>query len=99
MDASIHLVLCDFGKLGHAFLETDPDHAGRADIVSDLMSGQIDSDVLSIVEMNPAEGWSRDVTEDVANELYDRCIRKGDVPSAAAAELMGRFHLRTGAAA
>lgn len=93
MDRSINLVLCDFGKLGLAYLETDPSRASRDEITGAIMSGEIDSEIVSIVEMNPAEGWARDVTEDVANALYDRCIRQGADPSSGAQALMERFRL------
>lgn len=98
MDFSTHFVLCDFGKIGRAFLETDPDRAGREQIVQDIMGGQT-GNVLSILEVNPAEGWARDVTEDVANEIYDRCIRKGAEPASGAIDLMDRFRLKHGVAA
>ena len=28
-DADLHFVLCDFGKLGQAYVETDPNEADR----------------------------------------------------------------------
>lgn len=99
MDFPIHFILCDFGQHGRAFLETDPEKASREQVVQDILDGQIDSDVLSIMEVNLAEGWARDVTEDVAHEIYDRCIRKAAEPAAGAIALMDRFHLSVGAAA
>jgi hypothetical protein len=38
--ADLHFVLCDFGKLGQAYMETDPHEADRDAIVSGLVSGQ-----------------------------------------------------------
>lgn len=96
MPDAICFVLCDFGKLGTAYLETDPNKASRAHIISDLMDGQIDTDVVRIIEANPADGWSRDITEAVAGDLYDQCIRKGANPSRAAIDLMERFNLKIG---
>jgi hypothetical protein len=40
------------------------------------------SDPVRVVGFNTAEGWSRDVSEDVAAELQHRCDRQGnDVPA------------------
>jgi len=31
---------------------------------------------------NTAEGWSRDVTDEIADELRPRCAERGEIPSA-----------------
>ena len=31
-----------------------------------------------MVAFNTAEGWSRDITEDIAREIVDRAARKGE---------------------
>jgi hypothetical protein len=41
INADIHLVLCDFGKLGRAYVETDPDHADEASTVRNMLEGTI----------------------------------------------------------
>jgi hypothetical protein len=43
------------------------------------MDGQYGHPV-RIVAFNTAEGWSRDVTKDIADELRRRLIEYGDVP-------------------
>jgi hypothetical protein len=35
---------------------------------------------LSVVAFNTAAGWSRDVTEEIARELRQRCANEGEVP-------------------
>ena len=47
----------------------------------DLLEGQYKNPI-GIFCFNPAEGWSRDVSEDVARELRRRCdLQLRDVPS------------------
>ena len=62
-DVTVYLVVNDFGKFGKAFVETD-DHP---------ISGQY-SNALRVVAFNTAEGWSRDVSEDIANEVLERAF-------------------------
>jgi hypothetical protein len=68
IDADIHLVLCDFGKLGRAYVETDPDHADEATTVRSILEGQYDRP-LRVIAFNPIEGWCRDVSEDIARAV------------------------------
>jgi hypothetical protein len=47
-----------------------------------LLEGQYKSPV-GVFGFNPFEGWSRDVSEDVAQEIRRRCdLQARDVPSA-----------------
>lgn len=69
-DAETYLVLDGFGKLGRAYREADPDKADRGTVVRDLISGQYNNPI-SITAFNLAEGWVRDVSEDVAREVVD----------------------------
>jgi hypothetical protein len=71
-DRDIYIVLDDFGPLGRAWRETDDAQADRATLVRDLLDGQYD-DPVRIVAFNTAQGWSRDVTDDIASELRKRC--------------------------
>jgi hypothetical protein len=67
-DRTVYLVLDDFGRLGSAYRETDPADANLETVVADLLSGQY-SHPLGVVAFNTAQGWSRDVTGEVAREL------------------------------
>ena len=67
----MYLVLDDFGKLGSAYRETDPADADLETVVADLLSGQY-SHPLRVVAFDTAQGWSRDVTGEVARELLAR---------------------------
>ena len=75
----IYLVLDDFGPLGRAWRETDEAGANRATLVRNLLDGQYE-DPVCIVAFNTAEGWSRDVTVDIADELRRRYIEYDEVP-------------------
>jgi hypothetical protein len=75
-----YLVLDDFGgRLGRAWRETDEEDTGRETLIRNLMDGQYRQPV-RIVAFNTAEGWSRDVTVDIADELRRRFAEYDDVP-------------------
>jgi hypothetical protein len=78
-DKDIYLVLDDFGALGRAWRETDELGASRATLVRNLLDGQYENPV-RIVAFNTAEGWSRDVTIDIADEVRRRYVEFDDVP-------------------
>ena len=79
VEKDIYLVLDDFGRLGRAWRETDEAGTNRATLVCNLLEGQYENPVL-IVAFNTAEGWSRDVTVDIADELRRRYVEYDEVP-------------------
>jgi hypothetical protein len=76
-DVDVYLVLDEFGKLGRAYRETDEEASGKETVIRNLMGGQYNNPV-RIVAFNTAEGWSRDVTEDIAREIDHRAARSGE---------------------
>jgi hypothetical protein len=76
-DVDVYLVLDDFGKLGRAYREVDEEHSDRETVIRNLTEGQY-SNPVRIVCFNTSEGWSRDVTEDIAREIQDRAASKGE---------------------
>ena len=76
----IYIVLDDFGPLGRAWRETDEAGASRPTLVRNLLEGQYENPV-RIVAFNTAEGWSRDVTFDIADGLRRRYVEYDEVPS------------------
>ena len=78
-DQDTYLVLEDFGRMGCSWRETDADNADRETLIRDLVEGQYRHPV-RIVAFNSAEGWSRDVTMDIADELRRRYVEFGEVP-------------------
>jgi hypothetical protein len=81
-DVDVYLVLDDFGqRLGLAWRETDEADTDRATTIQDLIDGQYRAPV-RVVAFNTAEGWARDVSEDIADELRNRINSAYvDVPS------------------
>jgi hypothetical protein len=80
-DEDIYLVLDDFGRLGCSWRETDAQSTDRKTLIRDLVDGQYHNPV-RIVAFNTAEGWSRDVTVEIADELRRRYVEFGEVPDA-----------------
>jgi hypothetical protein len=93
-DADFYLVIEGFGASGPSFLETDLAQADRDTIVRNFISGQYE-DALRVVSFNVAEGWSRDVSEDIAGEIIDRAYDADDTLSDATKRFIDR-HLTPG---
>jgi len=75
-DQNVYLVLDDFGgRIRQAWRETNVDAARLETVVADLLDGQF-SNPVRIIGFNTAEGWSRDVSENVAHELRRRCAEQ-----------------------
>ena len=64
-DVTVYLVEEDFGRNGRAYRETDAAEADRATIIRNFISGQYHKPV-RVIAFNAVEGWSRDVSEDIA---------------------------------
>ena len=76
----VYLVLDDFGSLGRVWPETDEAGTNRVWMIRSLLEGQYVNPV-RIVAFNIAEGWSRDVTLDIADELRRRSVEYDEVPA------------------
>lgn len=72
IDSDVYLVLDDFGHRGRSWRETDEETADRAALVRALLEGQYNAPV-RVVSFNIAEGWSRDVSEEIADEITQAC--------------------------
>jgi hypothetical protein len=80
-DREVYLLLDDFGsQLGQSWREADEADTELETLIENLLAGQYVNPV-RIVAFNTAEGWSRDVTDDVARELRERCAERGEVPA------------------
>ena len=74
-------MLDDFGaQLGRAWREIDEEDTDRGTLIRNLMDGQYGHPA-RIVAFNTAEGWSRDVTMDIADELRRRFAEYDEVPA------------------
>jgi hypothetical protein len=81
LDHDVYLVLNDFrGAFGGlAWSETDLADTDRATLIRHLLEGQYSSPI-RIVAFNAAEGWSRDVSDEIAAELAQACADRGETP-------------------
>jgi len=77
-DQDTYLVLDDFGPMGRSWRETDENGADRETLIRDLAEDQYRRPI-RIVAFNTAEGWSRDVTVDIVDELRRRYVEFGEV--------------------
>lgn len=75
-DVTVHIVLDDFGAAGKVYRETDEADADLDTTINDLLSGQYNNPI-RVIAFNTAEGWARDVSEDVAWELIRRATKEG----------------------
>src|SRR5258708_13596817 len=73
LDLDLHFVLCDFGALGTAYVETVPAEVDRDTIIRNMMSGEYDHP-LHVIAVNLAKGWARDVSEDIARALVETAV-------------------------
>ena len=79
----IYLVLDDFvGHIGRSWREVDEARADRESMITDLLKGQYFNPV-RVVAFNTAEGWSRDTSNEIADELAQRIANENrDIPLA-----------------
>jgi hypothetical protein len=94
-DVTAYIVVEDFGDLGRAFLETDLAEADLGAIVRNMISGEY-RDPLRVVAFNTVEGWSRDVSEEIAYDVLDRAYDADTTLSAGAKRFIDR-HVTPGA--
>jgi hypothetical protein len=79
-DQNVYIVLDDFGRSGRAYRETDVERTDLEAVIMDVLEGQYKNPV-RVIGFNTAEGWSQDVSADVAQELRGRCdLQLRDVP-------------------
>jgi hypothetical protein len=75
-----YIVVDDFGPIGRSYRETDLDRADLEAVIMGMLEGQYQNPV-RVVGFNTAEGWSRDVSADVAHEVRYCCdLQMRDVP-------------------
>jgi hypothetical protein len=80
-DQNVYLVVDDLGRNGRVYRETDVEAADLETVILDLLEGQYKNPI-RVVAFNTFEGWSQDVSTDIAQELRRRCdLQLRDVPS------------------
>jgi hypothetical protein len=94
-DVTAYIVVEDFGQWGRAFRETDLAEADLGTIVRNMISGEY-RDPLRVVAFNTVEGWSRDVSEEIAYDVLDRAFDADTTLSVGAKRFIDR-HVPPGA--
>jgi hypothetical protein len=86
LDRDIYLVLEDF-RAGAAWRETDEGETDFLAVVENLLTSQYEQP-LRVVVFNPVERWSRDASEEIAEELDRRISAQGREVSEALQEFV-----------
>ena len=81
VEQDTYLVVDDCGWIGCVWRETEVGSADRETLIRALVHGELNKPV-RIVAFNTREGWSRDVTMEIADELRRRYVEFGEVPDA-----------------
>jgi hypothetical protein len=89
-DVTVHIVLDDYGKAGRVYRETDEEDTTVGSVVEDLLTGQFNNPV-RLVAFNTSEGWSRDVSEDIAREVLRRMAERGRPLAASSRQFVGTY--------
>ena len=89
-DVTVHIVLDDYGKAGRVYRETDEEDTTVGSVVDDLLTGQFNNPV-RVVAFNTSEGWSRDVSEDIAREVLRRVAEGGRPLAARSRQFVGIY--------
>jgi|SRR5262245_37102316 len=70
--ALVYLVLDDFGSLGRAYRETEKSGGGdRETVITNMLTGQYENP-RRVVAFDTLEGWTRDVSQEIADEVLSR---------------------------
>ena len=79
-DQTVYLVANDFGKPDRAWAEAEYERTDLEAVIQDPL--QANTAIRSVSSLSTrAEGWSEDVSEDVAHELRRRCdLQMRDIP-------------------
>jgi hypothetical protein len=79
-EQNVYLVIDDLGQFGRVWREADVETTDLETVITDLLDGQYNKPI-RVIAFNTAEGWSRDVSEDIAHELRRRSdLQLTDLP-------------------
>jgi hypothetical protein len=95
LDRSVFSVIASLN--GEAYtVERDMSEMTFSKIVEDIQNGQLE-DVIAVIEFNPAEGWSNDVTADVMAAAFpEEDAAEHDNPADYDDERIGEFEAGVG---
>ena len=72
VDRDVYMVLDDIGRGFCAWRETNVEDTDLEAVINDLLEGQY-SDPVCVIAFNVSQGWARDVSEEIARKLRQRC--------------------------
>jgi hypothetical protein len=75
-DQTVYFVMDDLGRGSRIWPDADVENTDLEVVINDLLGGQYRNPVC-IIAFNTGERWSQDVSEDVAQELRQRCDLAG----------------------
>jgi hypothetical protein len=79
-EQTVYLVMDNLGRLGEVWREADAQTTDLETVITDLLECQYGNPV-RVVAFNTAEGWSKDVSDDIAHELRRRAdLQLSDLP-------------------
>src|ERR1044071_192252 len=87
-DVDVYLVLDELKTHGTVWREMDEELADEAHVIEWIGNGEFNRP-MRVIAFNTAEGWSRDVTEDIGRKLLGMS-RQGRVLGSAAIEFVER---------
>jgi hypothetical protein len=71
----LHFVLCDFGRNGIAFVETDPTAATHEEVVRNFITGEYRRPV-RVIAIDAGRGTARDVSGEIATAVAAAASRE-----------------------
>jgi hypothetical protein len=89
-EPTVYLVMDDLGgRLGRIWREVEAEATDYETLIRDLLSGQY-SNPVRVVSFNTTEGWSRDVSAEIAEDLQQRCyLENKELPNSLIAFVEG----------
>jgi hypothetical protein len=88
--SDVYCVLDELPTFGRVWRELSQEAAANKQTVLKLIANGEFHDPVRVIAFNAAEGWSRDVTGEIAEELLEREASEGDL-SPSARTFVGRL--------
>ena len=80
--SDVYLVLDELPTFGRVWRELSEGSANKQAVLNLIASGEF-QDPVRVIAFNAAEGWSRDVTGEIAEALLEREASDGDLSQSA----------------
>ena len=80
--SDVYFVLDELPTFGRVWRELSEEAANKQTVLNLIANGEF-QDPVRVIAFNTAEGWSRDVTGEIAEALLDREASDGDLSQSA----------------